>query len=79
MQQPARDLRIGRTARYRELLRLNQPETSCERPPGSFVAASGNPAERLAIVLRRDSSHLPNQECSGQLIATAGVAAPQNS
>jgi len=33
----------------------------------------------LAIVLRRDSSHLPNQECSGQFIATASVAAPQNS
>jgi len=33
----------------------------------------------LAIVLRRDSSHLPNQECSGQLIATASAAAPQNS
>src|SRR6266567_2940209 len=67
MQQPARDLRIGRITRYRELLRVNQPETSRERPPGSSVAASGNPAGRLAIVLRRDSSHLPNQ---GQTVRT---------
>jgi hypothetical protein len=79
MQQPAHDLRIGRIARYRELLRVNQPETGCERPPGSFVAGFREPAGRLAIVLRRDSSHLPNQECSGQFIATASVAAPQNS
>ncbi len=61
MQQPARDLRIGRIARYREVLRVNQPETSCECPPGSSVAASGNPAGRLAVVLRGDSSHLPNE------------------
>jgi len=61
MQQPARDLRIGRIARYRQVLRVNQPETSCERPPGSSVAASGNPAGRLAIVLHSDSSHLPNE------------------
>src|SRR5467141_2801569 len=61
MQQPARDLPIGRIARYREVLPVNQPETSCECPPGSSVAASGNPAGRLAVMLRGDSSHLPNE------------------
>src|ERR1700716_1814505 len=47
MQQPAHDLRSGRIARYRELLRVNQPETGCERPPGSFVAGFREPAGRL--------------------------------
>ena len=33
----------GRIARYREVLRVNQSETSCERPPGSFVAGFREP------------------------------------
>ena len=77
MQQSARDLRIGRIGRYREVLRVNQPETSCERPPGSSVAASGNPAGRLAIVLRGDSSHLPNEPRSVPVSSSRRPVSPR--
>src|SRR6266849_9104567 len=59
MQQPARDLRIGRIARYSEVLRVNQPETSCERPPNSSCrgfrgSSGGRRFEDDALICLRD-------------------------
>src|SRR5260370_1947325 len=43
MQQPARDLRIGRIARYRGALPLYHPQTSCDCPPDPPSPPSPNP------------------------------------